>query len=240
LEEGESTSVEAYVSCAGKPLIAKDVTFDIKSGPGEINPGNTTTNSGGKASSTFTAGSDNAVVRAFYTSCELGDSTVMQTTVPIAVGEDNFSLAVTFSQTTSADDYTDYWAYNGSVSINVTSDNDDGTKNVQGSNAFIIEGSGSIDPDCTSTTQGTATYTLTGTLVTDNQGDQILNLTQTVDYNSIKTTSCPDMAPILNNFPDGTATSSFELPVEDGHTIDETIEAHPITTRITYVLSVSG
>jgi hypothetical protein len=240
LEEGESTSVEAAISCAGKPLIAKDVTFDIKSGPGEINPGNTTTNSGGKASSTFTAGNDNAVVRAFYTSCELGDSTVMQTTVPIAVGKDNFSLAVTFSQSTNADGYTDYWDYSGSVSIYVTGDNGDGTKNVEGSNTFIIEGAGTADPDCTSTTAGTATYTLTGTLVTGNQSDQTLNLTQTVSYNSIKTLVCPDMPPILNDFPDGTATSSFEIPVEDGYTIDKTIPAPPITTHITYVLSVSG
>ena len=237
--EGESTSVEASISCNGVPLIGKNVTFAIQSGPGDVSPGNTTTNSAGKATTTFTAGDSNAVVRAFYYACEFGDSSTMERTVPIAVGPGSFNLAITFNQTTSAGDFQDYWAYSGAVSLRTTSDNGDGTADIEGSNTFDIAGSGHAD-DCTTVTEGEVTYTYSGTLVTDDQGDQTLQLTQTVNFNSTKTTYCPDDPPFTNPFPTGSTTSDFEIPVENGHTIDQEIDAGAIITHIIYVLSVPG
>lgn len=237
LLEGESTSVEASISCDGVALIGKDITFDIQSGPGEVNPGNTTTNSGGNATTTFTAGDSNAVVRAIYYACEFGNSSLMEKTVPIAVGADSFNLTITFDQTTSADSYQDYWTYRGTVSIRVTNDNGDGTADIEGSNSFDITGTGSAG-DCTSITEGEVTYSYTGTLLTDSEGAQTLQLTQTVSFDSIKTTYCPDNPPIMNTFPAGSETSSFEIPVENGYTIDRTIPANGIITHITYVLAV--
>ncbi len=239
LLEGESTSVEASISCAGLALIGKDITFDIKSGPGEVNPGNMAKNSGGKATTTFTAGESNAVVRAIYYSCEFGDSTLMETTAPIAVGPDSFILTISFDQTTSADSYQDYWSYQGAVSIRVTNDNGDGTADIEGSSSFDITGEGSAG-DCTSETKGKVTYNYTGTLLTDTTGDQTLQLTQKVSFDSTKTTYCPDNPPFMNSYPAGSETSSFEIPVENGYTIDQEIPSSAITTHIIYVLSVSG
>jgi hypothetical protein len=239
LLEGESTAVEASIRCNDVPLIGKNVTFDIQSGPGVVNPGNMSTNSAGTATTTFTAGDANAVVRAYYYACEAGNSNLMERTVPIAIAADQFNLTITFEQTTSAYEIYDYFSYSGAVPIGVTNDNGDGTADVEGSNTFEVSGSGSVG-DCTTTTEGAVTFTFTGTLVTDSEGKQTLQLIQSPNFSTTKTTNCPDDPPLVNPFLTGGETSSFEIPVENGYTIDQEIPAGPITSHITYILNVSG
>ncbi|MDA3898655.1 MAG: hypothetical protein PF482_21150 [Desulfobacteraceae bacterium] len=238
LSEGESTSVEASLSCAGVPLIGKDVTFDIQSGPGEINPGNTTTNSSGTATATFTAGNANSVVRAFYVGCEFGTSYTIERETPIAVAAGQYNLSITFDQTMVADDFSDYFTYSGTVPISVkNTDNVSGTADVEGSSTFVVTGHGTVD-DCTTVTEGTVTFTFTGKLVTDDQGAQTLQLSQTPDFNSIKTTYCPDDPPFVNTFLSGGETSDFEIPAEDGYTFGSPFSYGGVTNNISYVLSV--
>lgn len=236
LSEGESTGVDASLSCAGTPLQGRSITFDIGSGPGEVNPGNTTTNSAGKASATFTAGDDDSVVKAYYYACEFGDSITMEREWPIATASDQYALQITFSQTTSITDYYDTYSYSGSVAIEMVSDNGDGSANVAGSNTFEVNGSGAAG-DCTTTLEGSVTFNFSGTLTVNDSGEKKLNLTQTPDFSTSKTIYCPDDT--LGPFPflTGGETSNFSIPVENGHTIEQTISVAPITSHITYILT---
>jgi hypothetical protein len=235
LLEGEDTSVYAEISCAGEALTGKSVTFDIQSGPGEVNPGSTTTNAAGNATTTFTAGDENAVVRAYYTSCPMGASEVMERILPIAVAPDEFNLQITFDQSQAHDDFSDSLSYSGSVSITISGDNGDGTAEVEGSGTFPVSGSGSAD-DCSITNAGTVSIGYTGTLITDSQGAQTLQLTQNTSFNYQKTISCPDDPPMIVPVAAGDS-SEFTMPVENGHTIDKTYSSAGVSSHIVYVLT---
>jgi hypothetical protein len=238
LLEGETTSVEADLACAGTPLTGKSITFSIASGPGEVNPGNTTTNSGGTATTTFTAGDDGSVVKAYYYTCELEEeqSETMERELPIATAPDAFIWQISFDQTTAYDDYHETYSYSGSVSIAITEDHGDGSADVAGNNTFKVTGSGEAG-DCTWTIQGTVLYDFTGTLVTDDQGNQTLNLTQTPNFSTTKTIYCPDDTIGPNPYLTGGETSSFTIPVENGHTIERTISVPPIVSNMVYILT---
>ena len=238
LAEGESTTVRAGLGCAGVPLTGKEITFDIESGPGEVSPGRNTTNSIGTATATFTAGDANAVVRAFYVGCESGSSYTMEREAPIAVAADQYSLTISFYQTMQQDNFLDSFSYGGTVPIRVTSmDNVSGVATVEGSATFDVDGGGAAG-DCTTITEGTVTFTFTGTLVTDDQGKQTLNLTQTPDFLTIKTTYCPEQSPFVNDFLTGGEASEFSIPAEDGYSFGEPKSFPGGSNNISYVLNV--
>ena len=238
LAEGESTTVRADLACNGVALTDKEITFDIKSGPGEISPGRNSTNSSGTATASFTAGDANSVVRAFYCGCASGTSYTMERETPIAVTAGQYNLSITFEQTMMADDFFDVFTYSGTVPISVKSTDDfSGTAEVEGSETFDVTGGGTVG-DCTTVTEGTVTFTFTGTLVTDDQGKQTLNLTQSPDFSTIKTTYCPDQQPLVNTHLSGGEDSEFEIPAEDGYAFGEPVSGGPITSSISYVLHV--
>jgi hypothetical protein len=238
LAEGESTTVRADLACNGVALTGKGITFDKQSGPGEISPGNTTTNSSGTATATFVAGDANAVVRAFYVGCEFGSSYTMKQTAPIAVTAGQYNLSITYEQTMIEEDYSDYFTYSGTVPISVKNTDDiSGTADVGGSATFEVSGSGTVR-DCTTTTEGSVTFTFTGTLVTDDQGKQTLKLTQTPNFSTTKTAYCPDAPPFVNTFLSGGETSDFEIPAEDGYTFGTPYSYGGVTSNINYVLNV--
>ena len=235
LTEGEDATVELVINCDGTSLTGKSVTFAIQSGPGEINPGNTTTNSGGKATSTFTAGDDDAVVSAVHIACELDEAYTMTKTVPLSVVSPDYNLSIFFEQTTSVEDIYDYYSYSGAVPISITGDNGDGTASVAGSATMEVSGNGTTD-ECTTVTEGSVTFTFSGTLASDDNGGQTLDLTQSPNFTTTKTASCPDGV-IVNDFLTGGEPSQFQIPAEDGHTIEKTFSG-PITSYIRYVLHV--
>lgn len=235
LMEGETTSVYADVSCAGTALTGKDITFDIKSGPGTVSPGNTTTDASGTASTTFTAGNENSVARACYYSCPTGDGEMLDREIMIAVAPDQFNLQISYDQTMTQQDFTDTLSYSGTVVILVTQDNGDGTADVEGSETFPVTGSGTAG-DCSTVTSGSVDFTITGTLITDSEGAQTLDLTQEVYFDYTKTTSCPDEPPFDNPFAGGDS-SDYILPVENGYTIDRTDDFPGVTNHIVYVLT---
>jgi hypothetical protein len=235
LEEGESTTVRASLTCAGGPLVGKTIAFDLASGPGEVNPGTNTTQSSGTATTTFTAAEDDAEVRALYNACELGDSTVVDTTVQIHVGPGDFVLAISFAQTTSAEDYYDNYSYSGSVTL-ATSDNGGGSPCVGGTGTFPVTGSGAAG-DCTTTIGGTVTFSITGTVEAPASGPEELHLTVSPDFTTTKTITCPDDPPLTFAFLTGGESYELVVPVENGHTIDETITEGPITNHMVYVLT---
>lgn len=235
LMQGETTSVYADLSCAGTALTGKDITFDIESGPGTVSPGNTTTNASGTASTTFTAGNENSVARAYYYSCPTGDGEMLDREIMIAVAPDQFNLQISYDQTMTQPDYSDTLSYGGTVVIEVTQDNGDGTADVAGSETFPVTGSGTAG-DCSTVTSGSVDLTITGTLITDSEGTQTLDLTQEAYFDYTKTISCPDDPPFENPFAGG-ESSHYTLPVENGYTIDQTDNYPGVTNHIVYVLT---
>jgi hypothetical protein len=238
LSEGESTTVRAILACAGVSLTGKEITFAIKSGPGEITPGRNTTGGNGEATATFTAGESSAVVNAFYYSCEYSDGSIMERETPIAVAAGQYSLTISFSQTMQQDNFLDSFTYGGTIPIRVTSkDTVSAVANVEGTATFGVNGSGTVG-DCTTITEGSVTFIFTGTLVTDDQGKQTLNLTQKPDFETIKTTYCPGQTPLTNDFLVGGESSEFSIPAKDGHSWDQTNTFPGGSSQIAYVLNV--
>jgi hypothetical protein len=136
------------------------------------------------------------------------------------------------------DNFLDSFSYGGTVPIHVTStDSVSGIVSVEGSATFDVDGGGAAG-DCTSITEGTVTFTFTGTLVTDAQEKQTLNLTQTPDFSTIKTTYCPDEPPLVNTFLSGGETSEFSIPAEDGYSFGEPKSFPGGSSNISYVLNV--
>ncbi len=233
LEAGESTTVRASLTCDGAPLVGKTIAFDLASGPGEVSPGTNTTQSSGTATTTFTAGDDDAEVRALYYACEFGDSQVVDATVPIHVGPGDFALAISFEQTTSANDYYDNYSYSGSVALET---NPGGSSSVNGTATFPVSGSGAAG-DCTTTIAGTVTFAISGAVERPAGGPEELHLTVSPAFTTTKTILCPDDPPLTFPFLSGGEPYPLELPVENGHTIDETITEGPITNHMVYVLT---
>ena len=159
----------------------------------------------------------------------------MERTCPIAVAPDEFNLAISYEQTMTFPDFTNSISYSGTVVISVTGDNGDGTADVSGSNTFPVTGSGTAG-DCTTESTGSMSFTFTGTLGTDAEGNQTLHLTQEPLLEYVTTTYCPDEDPFTNTFSGG-ESSQFILPVENGHTIDQTHTYGGMTQRIVYVLT---
>lgn len=242
LKEGETTTVYADMSCAGIALVGKEISFNIQSGPGQVNPENTTTNGSGSASTTFTSGPELSVVRAYHNSCPGDPGEEIEVILPIAASPDHFNLAISFTQTMfRADPYiNETVGYSGSVSISVGNDNGDGTADISGSGTFPVIGSGEVeyndDENCTTETTGEVYFTYTGTLVTDSEGEQSLHLTQETGSDSTKTVTCPD-ATFTNPGLVLGGVVEFIFPVENGYTMDQQGGYGPITNRMIYTLT---
>ncbi len=243
LMEGETTTVYADLSCAGTALTGKSITFDIKSGDGTVSPGNTTTNSSGTASTTFTGGNDNSVVRAYYQSCPMDSGEMLDRELMIAATPDQFNLAISFTQTISESDPRIYkvYSYGGSVTLTVGEDNGDGSANIDGSSEFEISGGGTHeydeDEDCTIDVSGKVTFTYSGTIRTDSVGTQKLYLTQTTSSECTEEETCPDGNVHYNECLILDGSVDFELPVENGYKIEQGTGGGPISNEINYTLT---
>jgi hypothetical protein len=233
LAEGETSEIRATLTCDGTPMTGKEVNFTIKSGPGEVNPGLTTTNSSGVATTTFTAGDKDSVVNAYNDSCQANKSVTKDITIKVI--PDQFNLSIAFDQTTVIDDYFDEWSYSGSVIITV-SNFQGGSGDLQGSNTFDVNGSGASG-DCTMVTFGTVTFTITGTLTVPQAGQPQLNLTVSPNFDTYRTIDCPDDPPLTFPYIIAGEPSSFTIPMENGYTIETTLPAGPIVSHIIYVLT---
>ncbi|PKL41185.1 MAG: hypothetical protein CVV44_00680 [Spirochaetae bacterium HGW-Spirochaetae-1] len=234
LAPGEEADIQATLMCDGTAMTGKEVNFTIPSGPGEISPGLTTTNSSGVATTTFTAADYDATVKAYHGACDAEKP--VEKTALLWVSPDSLNLAITFDQATLIDDFADSMHYGGTVIINITGTNADGTANLEGTNTFDVSGSGGTD-DCTTTTQGTVTFTIEGTLEIPPSDTPELHLTIEPDFNTTKTIYCPDGQDMTLPHMVGGEAYSFTIPMEDGYTTGTTISEGGITSTISYVLS---
>ncbi|MBN1962163.1 MAG: hypothetical protein JW841_14580 [Deltaproteobacteria bacterium] len=236
LEEDEQTTVRAQLSCDNSPLIGKTIAFDLASGPGEINPGTNTTQSSGEATTTFTAGDEDAVVRSFYTSCESSDVKIFKRTQPITVSESEYVLSISFDQFTTEINFYDTYSYSGSVALEtVGSEN-----NLAGSNTFAVTGvgaGGNEGDECSMTIQGSVTFSITGTVESLGDDKKQLKLHVSPNFNTTKTLICPDYPAVTFDFLKGGEAYDMIIPVENGHTIDNTNTTGPITSHMVYVLT---
>jgi hypothetical protein len=244
LKEGDSTKVYAEVACTGIPLEGKEISFNIKSGSGQVDSEIATTDDSGSASTTFSAGAETSVVSAYHNSCPGEPGEDIEGILTIATAPGSFNLAIFYTLTMSQQDpyINETVGYSGIVVLTRQGDNGDGTSNVSGSGKFPISGGGEYeyneDENCTTEYTGEASFTFTGTLVTDSEGKQTLHLTQTTSCSeSIKTITCPDTSPVTNPGLVLGGTAEFIFPVTNGYTVEQPFAYGPMTSLMTYILT---
>ena len=93
VQPGESTTVRADLACGGTPLTGKEITFDPKSGPGEISPAKYDKHQRHAPLPLLRPADANAVIRAYYVGCEVATVIPWKRETPIAVsGQYNLSI----------------------------------------------------------------------------------------------------------------------------------------------------
>ena len=210
LQPGESTTVNALLTCGGTPLIGKNITFS-HTGPGEINPAKITTNTSGSAAATFTAGNDDAVVTAYYMGCEFGDNSYkLEASVPIAVSGST-RLNIFIESDTEAGGMV--ITTTGTVPLTITAAGGNQAA-VTGIGTLTVTGTANAGGACSGVVSGSNNVNVTGT----RDANATYNLVLTLNQNAVLTVTCPGIPPVPLV---GSDSKNITLSKSNGYSVSE-------------------